>query len=359
MWFKSNSELFDRNADGLTEPDLYSVNIYGTLYFRNGSKFQIDKGRVRRIVDRNGNFTQLAYCGEAQSACSGEMLLEKATDPVGRTTTFAYNCAAPAGQECHTITYSGYNGTSRVIKVTWGEATSKLRPDLASGTLFPDLNTTPLSQAGLSPLKVLLADGTSNYDIYYNRYGEVARIVLPTGGAYDYEYDKGFNNTESGIYTSGQVLSRLDDATNATAIPPWSPFIYRRLVKRREHLSVPPSGTLSSALDGLATGVTIYQTAETATGATYYSPIPTRVNGFIAYGSGSVTVTTFRCLPTTNCDEANRTVSRVRKHEFSVGGFDAGSSSTPRYGVLVQRENEGAFRTKGSSSALRAGIFKA
>lgn len=232
----------------------------------------IDMGRVRNIVDRNGNNTRLTFCKDSGAACQSEADTEVDTivDPIGRTTTINHDSC---GTNCDRISYKGFNGASRDIEVKWGAPQSNRRPDLAAATnLFPELTGTPLLQTGDSVLSVKLPDQVSAYSFFYNPYGEIARVVLPTGGAIDFDYGQGFTQLISGVYASGQVLDRLDGLVNAGSTTPlFNPYIYRRLLKRREFLSVPPTGTATEGLDCLASKVTIYRGSEQPTTFTKHS----------------------------------------------------------------------------------------
>ncbi len=76
----------------------------------------------------------------------------------------------------------------------------------------------------LAPLTTLtvasaveLPDGRS-YQFKYNEYGEMARVVLPTGGAYEYDYGPGrYDTTPSGVVDISET----------------NKLIYRRIVQRR------------------------------------------------------------------------------------------------------------------------------
>ena len=71
---------------------------------------------------------------------------------------------------------------------------------------------------------MLLPDGRS-YQFRYNPYGELARVVLPTGGATEYDYAAGI----SGGYASGVLR-------NTTVSTDRQYQVYRRVVERRVYL---------------------------------------------------------------------------------------------------------------------------
>src|SRR5262249_48495498 len=117
-------------------------------------------------------------------------------------------------------------GAIRVIHISKGDMSTALRSDQTLKTypqLFPELNGSYAIQQSYNPTvvtSVWLPDGVRRYQFLYNSYGEVARVVLPTGGAYEYDYTP----------TSGV------GPDNVTGI---DYEVYRRVVARR----VKPDGT--------------------------------------------------------------------------------------------------------------------
>ncbi len=86
--------------------------------------------------------------------------------------------------------------------------------------LFPELNAA-YAQPYDPPDKIAaiyLPDGRS-YQLFYNVYGEVARVILPTGGALEYDWDGGIE----GGYSSGVTCGT----------PGCNSEIYRKVIERR------------------------------------------------------------------------------------------------------------------------------
>jgi YD repeat-containing protein len=87
------------------------------------------------------------------------------------------------------ITYKGFGGAARTIRVHYTPLSQALRADyspqqaLSEYQLFPELNA---ASEGIYDPRVVssveLPDGR-RYRFYYNHYGELARAELPTGGA--------------------------------------------------------------------------------------------------------------------------------------------------------------------------------
>jgi hypothetical protein len=108
--------------------------------------------------------------------------------------------------------------------------------------MFPEMTST----WGIDSLVVNyveLPDGRS-YQLRYNPYAELARVVLPTGGAIEYEYAAGLTNgAASGVFSH--------------SFPPTEKYVYRRMVERRIY----PDGGTGSAYESKMT----YSRPETTT----------------------------------------------------------------------------------------------
>ncbi len=172
-------------------------------------------GRVTRIRDRNGNTIRLDYT-------DGQ--LTRATDSLGRVTTIEYRPSAD-GQEDE-IRYGGFGGAARTILVrrqrmheclAEGETTRTLA-ELFPSITFPGASTFD----PVVPCAVDLPNGTS-YDFAYNAYGELARVTLPTGGRFEYEWGSGVDESPFGLVSLG---SEGDGRT-------WSWAVLRRVTSRK------------------------------------------------------------------------------------------------------------------------------
>jgi YD repeat-containing protein len=124
------------------------------------------------------------------------------------------------------IRYGGFGGASRTILVR----RQRLRECLVEGEqartyaeLFPSI-----AFAGASAFDPLVAcavdlpNGTS-YDFAYNAYGELARVTLPTGGRFEYEWGSGVDDSPYGLVALG---SAGDGRT-------WSWAVLRRVTSRK------------------------------------------------------------------------------------------------------------------------------
>jgi RHS repeat-associated protein len=103
-------------------------------------------------------------------------------------------------------------------------------------TLFPELPNSPSQNFNPTIVsQILIPDGIRSYTFTYNSYGELKRMVVPTGGAFEYDFGPGPTATQSGIISPGGNTQ-----------------IYRRLVQRR---------LFSDAAGSLLTGRTVYSAA--------------------------------------------------------------------------------------------------
>ncbi len=158
----------------------------GLLSFRDGTQYRIDSGRVTAIRDRNGNRLSFTYTANGFTA----------NDSNGRQVTVSYNVAdvAPYGL-CDKITFTGFGGAQQVIRISKTTLDNVLRPDNSVKTysqLFPGLSAPsgdPVYNDG--KVSAVWLPDNRNYRFYYNSYGELARVVLPTGGAYEYDWEFG------------------------------------------------------------------------------------------------------------------------------------------------------------------------
>ena len=190
------------------------INVSGNLYLKNGVRYRIDNGGVSRITDRNGNW--INFVGFNNSNGYGYV----ATDSLGRETK-----VETAPDSITTITSTRENNVTRAIKIyPGGQLRSDYQP-LTYAQAFPELNgsvrdwgNSLVGTIGIS--RVELPDGR-NYRFYHNQYSDIARIELPTGGAYEYEW--------AGVGTASGAYASPDNAD-----PRYTRgYIYRRVNERR------------------------------------------------------------------------------------------------------------------------------
>jgi len=178
----------------------------GRMLLADGTQYTIVGGKVRFMRDRNGNQLSFDYVG-------GSYTLSSITDSLNRQITFS------TVNNTKEITFKGFGGGSRTIKIYYAFLSTVLRSDFTMQTLaqlFPELNGAGGSFDVSVVSAVELPDGRQ-YQYRYNKYAELARVVLPTGGAIEYDYAQGLTDaSESGVLTFAGEKN-----------------IYRRVVERR------------------------------------------------------------------------------------------------------------------------------
>lgn len=168
--FISESVITDRKAPVITTAQKL-ISPTGYLLLKDGTRYRIIDGEVSWIRDRNGN--QVTFG------------VNTITDSLNRQVTIAHTGV------CNEISYPGFGGPLKTIRVCYDSLQSRLRPNSEYSTkshqaLF-NLNndTTIYNPARVSRVQL---PNDQSYEFYYNPYGELARVVLPTGGVFDYEW---------------------------------------------------------------------------------------------------------------------------------------------------------------------------
>jgi RHS repeat-associated protein len=197
--------------------------LNGYLTLRDGTRYTIYLGGVTDIRDRNGNNTHFGY------ETTGFGRLIQVTDSLGRVVTIQYDQSDSQHPEYGVhdkITYTGFGvvPVDHTVRVSRAFLSTVLRPPFqprSTYSLFPELSGS--SQQGAFDTYVVSAVWLPNdkkYSLLYNSYGELARVVLPTGGAIEYDWDGGIG---------------LPSDQNPSSSGVWSPNIYRRVVERRTY----------------------------------------------------------------------------------------------------------------------------
>jgi hypothetical protein len=214
-------------------------HITGILLLGDGTRYKIGpKGRVDWMQDRNGNQVNFFYPSQTSSWPN------RIADSLNREILFQYSVQDGAYGLCDRIIFRGFGGAERIIRISYASLSTVLRSsaELCNGNvcnyqnLFPKLDLVgPYNPSTMVSTVWLPPDGGGNarsYQFKYNRYGEVARVVLPTGGAIEYDYTGGYFN--SGLLTGtpeGEVGGYNDPRLNTSPAPKIG--IYRRLKERR------------------------------------------------------------------------------------------------------------------------------
>ncbi|MBV9210245.1 MAG: RHS repeat protein, partial [Acidobacteria bacterium] len=217
----------------------------GMLMLRDGTRYRIDGGLVSYIQDRQGNKITFVNGSNAR--------VTNITDSLGRSIDIVYdvNDGAPYGL-CDRITYNGFGNVPRTLRVSKRNLSSVLRADSPLRTyqsLFPEFGAA-FSNTNHDPTlvsAVWLPDGRS-YKFYYNSYSELARVELPTGGVFEYDWRAGLTNGPEGgsVYAlsqSSQIYRRVvqkriyESGNNLESV---------MTISRPEGITDPPNSTLTN-----------------------------------------------------------------------------------------------------------------
>jgi RHS repeat-associated protein len=220
---------FEADADIL---DQGGPSLLGWLSLRNGVRYRTNAGgQVTKIIDRNGNTVELEYVG---------LGVTKVTDSLGRVVTVT-TVSDDAGKLRQTIRYLGFRGVPREIQVHFDDLANRLSgPSSCEGggvcrcsELFPPVDFDAFDQA-CNPRVVASVDlpntdaqhpeQATHYDFRYNEYGELAKVELPTGGFFAYEWEPGEGTRPPG----GIVELPFNEQSRSYA---WA--LYRRVKSRK------------------------------------------------------------------------------------------------------------------------------
>ena len=203
--FISDTTIYDQ----VIAPGGGAFDVSGVLLLRDGTKYRVDSGRISWIRDRNGN--KITYGYDANDR------VITITDPLNRTINITYAAGAITYDQ---LSFKGFNGATRTLRVNYATLSTVLQ----SGTvktfrqLFPELSgASTTTTFNPNVIASLTLPNNQEYQFRYNAYGELARVVLPTGGAYEYSY------TGGGGYASGTTCCSMEGG----------PTIYRVLTERR------------------------------------------------------------------------------------------------------------------------------
>lgn len=227
--FISDTNIFDYPFDNPA-----NAPPTGYMMLRNGTRYRIVGGKVTWMRDRNGN--QLTFTSDTLQRVT------TVTDSLNRQVTINYTAGGGAYQE---VTYKGFGGATRSIKVYFDSLSNVLRSDFtlqSPAQLFPELNGAGSGAYNPKVVSAVELPNGKQYQFRYNSYTELARLILPTGGAIEYDYAAGLTDSATG---SG-VLSGLAEK-----------HIYRRVIERRIY----PDGGSGSAFANKTT----YSRPETST----------------------------------------------------------------------------------------------
>ena len=200
MTFISDTTIFDRTSLSASGDPFASIPS-GVLILANGTRYRFDLGKVSWIRDRNGN--RLSFTYDANSRVS------TITDALGRQVTINYDVSdvAPYGL-CDQIVFNGFNGSQRIIRVSRTNLGNALRPNSGFSIqthvqLFPELNAATTTIFDPTVVSHVWMPDNRAYQFYYNSYGELSKVLLPTGGSVEWDMTPG-----SGVIANCQFCTR-------------------------------------------------------------------------------------------------------------------------------------------------------
>ncbi|HEV8589320.1 MAG TPA: RHS repeat-associated core domain-containing protein [Pyrinomonadaceae bacterium] len=215
--FVSDTEILDPyygdqnmiSSDGWTDTE-----VSGYLFLRDGTRYRIADGYVTQIRDRNGNLLNFTSDG---------LTYLTVTDSLNRQVTINYNYqdVAPYGL-CDRITFKGFGGATRIIRISKTALGNALKSGWSLQTDYQLFGLYTGSSSLEDPTVISAVwlpndDGLNrHYQFYYNSYAELARVELPTGGAFEYDWAQGLtvSDTAGGLFwdtgnTQWQIFRRV------------------------------------------------------------------------------------------------------------------------------------------------------
>jgi len=230
VWITSDGSFITFVSDTVITDLDATLYLSGYLMFPDGRRYRIDNSKVSWIRDRDGNLTTFTYDG---------WRLIKVIDSIGREITFAYDVQDADQYGLHDqITYKGFSGETRTIRISYKSLDEILRSDYTIQTYNALFGLDDMGATQHNPTNVVAAVWLPNgqsYRFYYNSYNELARVELPTGGAFEYDWGASLLN--------GSATGIVDVQTTANQATWGFPEIYRRVLTRRVY---PDGGTGNS-----------------------------------------------------------------------------------------------------------------
>lgn len=229
--FISDTDIKDDTYTNPAAPGSVDFRIFptGNLTTQDGTVYRIEGGIVAWSRDKNGN--KLVFTYNASPNSSSSPLLAKITDSLNREIAIEHYIqdVAPYGY-CDRITYKGFGGGTKVIRISYKDVIQILRSGYTPQTglqLFPNAfeqnypsgnpvtpgfpywdGTTAYSNWKVS--NVWLPDNRS-YKFQYNSYGELARVEMPTGGAVEYDWGADTGTGLPNVNTASTIYRRVTE----------------------------------------------------------------------------------------------------------------------------------------------------
>jgi RHS repeat-associated protein len=244
MTFISDTTIYDAIiTSGHIYPSGYLIN-------RDGTRSRIDGGKITWMRDRNGNRLTFTY-----DATHPFGRLIKITDSLNREVNIAYNVSDGQYGLHDQISYRGFGGATRTIRIAYSDLTDALRSDQTLKTFGELFSLEDYGGVYHNPRVVssIWLPNDKRYRLYYNSYSELARVELPTGGAIEYDWGASLlNGSANGIVLVDTIFGEMQE---------YAPEIYRRVLTRRVY---PDGGTGNTFKSRMTFGQTVGQGTATS-----------------------------------------------------------------------------------------------
>jgi RHS repeat-associated protein len=191
--FISDSNIFDMT----TATNQIETKPSGYLLMKDGTRFRVTDGQIKWLRDRNGNLLTFTY-----ESSIGR--LTRITDSLNREINISYTNFEPNPFNT-TITYKGFGGATRTITIE----VAQLSQLLVEGTTATYSGLFGIgSNEEFNPwlVKLVRLPDNRTFQLRYNKYGELSRVELPTGGVFTYEWASGNPQNPNGI--AGKFVDR-------------------------------------------------------------------------------------------------------------------------------------------------------
>ena len=181
--FVSDTIIYDKTY---TPSGPYLLTPSGYLMLADGTRYRIDSGIVTWMRDRNGNKISFTYQGSYL-----DQRITSATDSLNRQITYQYSFSDPSYGVCDRIIFKGFGGAERIVRVFRTTLSNALIAGESIDTyynLFPTLHGSSSTNHNPNVVSTGRLPDSRSYQFRYNRYGELCRVELPTGGRFEYSW---------------------------------------------------------------------------------------------------------------------------------------------------------------------------
>lgn len=191
--FISDTDIFDMTQ--ATNPILTKPSGY--LLMKDGTRYRVTEGQIKWIRDRNGNLLTFNY-----ESSIGRLTGIK--DSLNREVAISYTNFEPNPFNT-TITYKGFGGLPRTIAIEVANL-SELLVEGTTQTYQQLFGIGTNDQFNPSLVKSVRLPDNRTFQMRYNKYGELSRVELPTGGVFTYQWASGNPQNPNGL--AGKFVDR-------------------------------------------------------------------------------------------------------------------------------------------------------